>query len=611
MSFQTKLFLTFYMLIILLVAIIGLCFFQYASRAYEANAFSNLEVIVDKMSQQLDNLIQPMDLITTYLLSTEGFMTSVTSLATIDRTNPQNQAYISEGKATIYGNVLNYTTSKNFYRVSFFNREGDFLTSNFKVQNKNKDIHELVSNLKWIDQADEAKGKVIVIPPYVDPWAVSSNARVFGIARSIQGFKNGVGYIEVQNPYALLEEIFDVPDEDNMKVLAITKTGEIFFSNGEADKALIGYSDKISSETKKYSSIERNPLTGAEEFVVAVGSDYTGVKIVLAQDRKALLKPLTAVIYISCLILVIILIISLGYIYICSRQLAKPVRQLKEKMESTELENLPEKITFEKTNNEFESLNRSFQRLRERLNEAISREIKAQTLQIQASFDSLQAQVNPHFIYNILNVLSNKGIVNGDDEICEICDSIASMLRYSTSTLKRTATIDEELEHVRKYLMLMKKRFEHRFEYEISVDPKICNETIPKIVLQQIVENSINHGFEKLQTIMRISVKGYASDGWWYIEITDNGQGFAPEVLNQLETKMGEVKRELSGGKSYKGLAIGGMGLINTYARLLLFHHGNFVFKLENAEDGGAKVTIGSVLGSVKEDEKNAENTPG
>jgi len=604
MSFQTKLFLTFYMLIILLVAVIGIIFYQYASRAYEANAFSNLEVIVDKMSQQLDNLIQPMDLITTYLLSTEGFMSSVTSLATIDRTNPQNQAYISESRATIYGNVLNYTTDKNFYRVSFFNREGDFLTSNFKVANITKDVHKLINSLGWVNQADEAKGKVIVIPPYTDPWSVSTNARVFGIARSIQGFKSGVGYIEVQNPYELLEEIFTVPDEDSMKVLAITKTGELLFSNGEMDEALISYSEKINSKTKKYSSIERNPLTGAEEFVAAVGSNYTGVKIVLIQDRNALLKPLTSVIYISCLILVIILILSLGYIYIFSRQLAKPVRQLKEKMENTELENLPEKITFEKSNNEFESLNRSFQRLRERLNEAIRREIKAQTLQIQASFDSLQAQVNPHFIYNILNVLSNKGIVNGDDEICEICDNIASMLRYSTSTLKRTATIAEELEHVRKYLMLMKKRFEHRLEFEISADPEICNAAIPKIVLQQIVENSINHGFEKLQTIMYISVKGYASDGWWYIEITDNGQGFAPEVLNQLKIKMEEVKKELSGTESYKGLAIGGMGLINTYARLLLFHHGKFVFKLENAEGGGAKVTIGGILESVKGDEE-------
>lgn len=610
MSFQTKLFLTYYLLIILLVVILGLCFYHYASKVYEDNAFSNLEVIVDKMSQQLDHLIQPMDLITTYLLSTEGFMSSVVSLATIDRTNPQNQLYISESRATIYGNVLNYTTDKNFYRVSFFNREGDFLTSNFKVKNINKNVREFINNLKWIDQADAAKGKVIVIPPYTDPWSVSPKAKVFGIARSIQGFKSGIGYIEVQNPYTELEKIFAIPD-DNMKVLALTKTGEVFFSNGEVDEALISYSEKVDSRRKRYSSMERNPLTGAQEFVVAAMSDYTGVKILLVQDRNALLKPLTNVINISIAIFVIILIVSLGYIYIFSRQLAKPVRELKEKMESTELENLPEKITFESSNDEFEALNRSFQHLRERLNEAIKREIKAQTLQIQASFDSLQAQVNPHFLYNILNVLSNKGIVNEDYEICEICDSIAAMLRYSTSTLKRTATIAEELEHTRKYLMLMKKRFEHRLEFEINVDSGIYNAIIPKIVLQQIVENSINHGFENLQTIMRISVKGYASEGWWYIEITDNGQGFAPDVLNQLKTKMEEVKKELSGAESYKGLEIGGMGLINTYARLLLFLDGKFVFKLENAEDGGAKVTIGGILESAKEDDKNGESIPG
>jgi len=63
-------------------------------------------------------------------------------------------------------------------------------------------------------------------------------------------------------------------------------------------------------------------------------------------------------------------------------------------------------------------------------------------LQMKANFDSLQAQVNPHFIYNILTVLSNKGIENNDEEICDICESVASMLRYSTSTLKPSATIE-------------------------------------------------------------------------------------------------------------------------------------------------------------------------
>jgi two-component system sensor histidine kinase YesM len=269
-------------------------------------------------------------------------------------------------------------------------------------------------------------------------------------------------------------------------------------------------------------------------------------------------------------------------------------------MEETELGNLRKDINLHSSNNEIESLNGSFQKLLERLQESVSREIKSQSMQMQASFDSLQAQVNPHFIYNILNVLSNKGIELGDHEICEICESIAAMLRYSTSTKKRTATIEEELNHVQNYLTLMKKRYEHRLEFNIDADQSIMHESIPKIVLQQIAENSITHGFMNGQKVIKIGIRGYSENGWWYVEITDNGRGFEPGILSELENRMGAVEKDLSGSESQDGYEIGGMGLINIYGRMALFTGGKYVFRLENRTDGGAKVIIGGIIGTKK-----------
>ncbi|WP_094545881.1 sensor histidine kinase [Petroclostridium xylanilyticum] len=605
MSFQTKLLLTYSLLIILLVVTLGVSFYQYSAGVFEANAYSNLAVISEKMSQQLDNLIRPMDFIMTYLLSSGSFMSSMASIANLDRDNPENLVYINEGIQTIKGTLLSYSMDKNFYRVSVFNNKGDFLSSNFRTHNVSHNLLELIHGLGWTARADSSMGKVVILPPYADPWALSDNIKVFGLARSVQGPNGGMGYIEVQNPYRELEKIFAVPDQENIKVVAVTSAGEIFYNSGITDSTLLDYYSKLPVEVNKPVSVERNLVTGKDEILARTGSGYTGIKIILVQDKDALLKPLLFTGNITIIVGILVIIISFIYIYIFSKQLARPIRQLKQKMECIELGNLPEKIIIKSSNNEIEALNNAFQRLRERLNEAVSREIKSQSLQMQASFDSLQAQVNPHFIYNILNVLSNKGIVNGDDEICEICDSIAAMLRYSTSTLKRSATIGEELEHVRNYLLLMKKRFEHRLEFNIDVDPAICGQAIPKIVLQQIVENSINHGFEKLQKIMKIGIRGYVSDGWWYIEITDNGQGFDQKVLCELEERIKLMEKELFGVETHTGFAIGGMGIINTYARLALFYNGRFVFTLKNTETGGAQVTIGGAVEFAKgSDEK-------
>lgn len=597
MSFQTRLFLTYFVLILLLVISLGMGFYQYASNAFEKNAYSNLSVINEKMSQQLDNLIRPMDLMSTFLLTTENFMSSMTSLATIDRDNPADREYIAEAKATIYSNVMNYTTDKNFYRVSFFNKKGDFLTSNFRFADTNAGLSELIKSLEWTGKADAAKGRAAILPPYNDPWAVKEKARVFGLSRCIQGPGGGMGYIEIQQPYSKLAEIFAVPDEENIRVAAVTKSGDLFYSSGEADSVLLGYCSRLATNGRVSVSLERNPLSQTDEIVAGMRSDYTGIAIVLVQDRNALLKPLYYTTYIMIFLGILVLLLALGYVYAFSRQLSKPVRQLKEKMEGTELENLPDKISFESSNNEFEALNKSFQRLRERLNDAVSRQIKSHTLQMQANFDSLQAQVNPHFIYNILNVLSNRGMINGDEVICEICDSIASMLRYSTSTLKRTATIEEELDHVRNYLFLMKKRYEHRLEFQFDIDPEIQNEALPKIVLQQIVENSINHGFEASRGTMEIEIRGYIREDWWYIDIMDNGQGFDPVILEELQGKMESIRREFSDEELHTGYTIGGMGLLNTYARMVLFYDRQFIFRIGNLPQGGAIATVGGPRG--------------
>jgi two-component system sensor histidine kinase YesM len=601
MRFQSKLIIAYLAFIIFLIIILGGIFYRHSTMVFQENAYSNITVIADKISQQLENIIQPMDFKTAELLSDESIISSLTSLGNVDRNQTENLIYINEARRNIYSKLITYSIDKNFYRVSFFNNNGDFLTSNFRMQDVNENIINVINNLSWKRNADSALGKITMIPPYKDPWA-ADGIKVFGVARSIQWPRSGMGYIEIQKSYVDLQKIFEVPDQNSTKVIAITDAGEFFYSDDIEDRQLLEYYSSLAASLNKAASVKKNNITGKDEIVAGVKSAYTGLSIIIAQDKTSIFKPLSYTARATLIIAFIIIIISFVYIYIFSRQLTKPIRQLKYKIEDTELENLPEKIIFENSHNEIEALNNSFQRLRERLNEAVRREIKSQSLQMKANFDSLQAQVNPHFIYNILNVLSNKGIENGDDEICEICDSIAAMLRYSTSTLNRSATISEELEHVKNYLLLMKKRYEHRLEFDFEIDESIYGEKIPKIVLQQIVENSVNHCFKSGQKIVKIQIRGYVSGGFWYIEFTDNGSGFEEAVLKELEKRMEAMKRDLIIGEQNTGLSIGGMGLINTYGRLMLFYKNKFIFTLKNDEFGGAKVTIGSIVGISEEE---------
>lgn len=607
MRFQTRLLSTYSVLIILLVVILGISFYSYTARAFENTAYTSLSVIAEKMSQQLDNMIRPMDFITTYLLSNGDFMSSMASLANLDRTDPRNLLYINEGWQTINGTLLSYSIGKNFYSVNVFNRQGDFLSSNFKNHTSVRNVSSMIPGYPWIARADEAHGRALILPRYQDPWSQAGEVPVFGLVRSVQGPTGGMGYVEVQNPYADLQRLFSVPVKEDISVLALMATGEVFYENRSMDPALVAYYASLARSLKVSVSLTRNTITKRDEIVTGSASGYTGITVLLAQDKNALLSPLRFTRNMTFLIALLIIAVSLVYNYLSSRQLTRPLRQLTQTMEKTGLENLPERLTFEEANDEIEALNMSFQRLRARLNAAVGREIRSQSLQMQAMLDSLQAQVNPHFIYNVLTVISNRGLEAGDEEICEICDGIAAMLRYSTATTQRTASIGEEIEHVKTYLSLMKRRYEHRLEFSIDVDPSMLEKPIPKIVLQQIAENSINHGYQDVQRVMRISLRGFVRNDRWHVIMTDNGQGFDPVTLDGLREKMAAVRREAALQGTHAGLAIGGMGLVNTCARLALFYGQDFTFSLENGEEGGARVTLCGAMESRERVPHDAE----
>ena len=97
------------------------------------------------------------------------------------------------------------------------------------------------------------------------------------------------------------------------------------------------------------------------------------------------------------------------------------------------------------------------------------------------------------------NVISSRGVLNDDDVICEICDGLASMLRYSTNTKERYATVEKEADYLEAYIRLLKCRYEHKLEYQITIQPEIKDCILPKLVLQQLVENSISHGWQNGQ----------------------------------------------------------------------------------------------------------------
>ncbi len=615
MRFQTRLLLVFSLLIVLLVGVLGVGFYRYSTKQLEQEALVGQEVAAAQMLHQLDNLVRPMDFISTYFLSIEDILTSLRVLSEVDRNNPDNALYVMDARQSIKSALLSYSFDRNFHRVNILTRQ-DFLTSNFVSPSvPDARVAERLAAIPWYGAAEAAKGRVVLIPPFRDPWGPEpgDGPEVFALVRAVQGGGMGNGYVEIQRPKAELTSVFTVAEPESVRILARTREGALLYAAGYASKELMEQDLATISHGPRPAAMVVNSLTDERELISITDSTYSGVTIFMARNRNALLQPIVLAGRFTVVIGLATLLLSLAYIAVFTNRLTKPIRELKQRMEQTELGNLPEQNTPLGSNNEIESLNQSFGQLRARLNEAVKREIQAHALQMQAHFDSLQAQVNPHFLFNTLNVLSHRGLMSGDEEVCEICDSIAAMLRYSTETGTRHATVAEEVAHVGNYLLLMKKRLEHKLVYHIEVDPRIRRERLPRIVLQQIAENAVVHGMNKAGGVLRLEIIGTSLADGWQILIRDNGGGFAPETLSTLKAKMTDIRRQMDGPGVSAGMGFGGMGIVNTCARLHAFFQGDELFRIGNAA-AGAEVVVGACVrcgqGSAPDEPSSGKKAP-
>lgn len=145
----------------------------------------------------------------------------------------------------------------------------------------------------------------------------------------------------------------------------------------------------------------------------------------------------------------------------------------------------------------------------------------------------------------------------------------------------------------------MKSRYMQKFVYHIDVPEVVQKQKLPKLALQQIVENSIKHGFEKSMAYMEIRITGNYSESKWSICIEDNGQGFDELALKNIYMKAETMKHQLLEQDRNIELTLGGMGLVNLYLRLYFLYKTDMVFQIEN-KVGGASVTIGGAMEKIE-----------
>jgi len=198
----------------------------------------------------------------------------------------------------------------------------------------------------------------------------------------------------------------------------------------------------------------------------------------------------------------------------------------------------------------------------------------------QRELQVLQSQINPHFLYNTLDTLQWKALEHGAHELSDLIVSLSSFFRISLSKGKEFITLEKELEHVKNYLVIQQFRYRDILEYNIDCDTELFKCSLPKILIQPLVENAIYHGIKPKLGNGAIRISVFEEDDILKIVVKDDGVGMNKEKLNQIKNNL---------DKHYTG---NNYGLYNVSRRIFLNFGEDYGLDIDSEENAGTTVTV-------------------
>ena len=208
--------------------------------------------------------------------------------------------------------------------------------------------------------------------------------------------------------------------------------------------------------------------------------------------------------------------------------------------------------------------------------------------QKDAHMRALQAQINPHFMYNTLEFLRMYAVMENQNELADIIYEFSSLLRNNISD-ERETTLKQEVEFCRKYSYLCMVRYPKSIAYGFKIDPGLEEMRIPKFTLQPLVENYFAHGVDHRRTDNVISIKALKKEGYVEILVTDNGRGMPAEKLAELQDKLAQRTFEHTVDYSGKRQSI---GIVNVHERFVLYFGDRYDISVESVEKKGVRYRI-------------------
>ena len=408
-------------------------------------------------------------------------------------------------------------------------------------------------------------------------WGITGEKNRICVAKAILDFDTmkPAGYINIVYENSYLSDILaDNSSKYSGASYVVNTHGRIMVANKEG---YVGENFPVKLSDLRASNTSRYDMFSSTQAFYFVGNEMpNGWSLVQTVSVKEFNKEMNHLIVLAAGIVLLVLGISLGFVWYVTSRIAYPAKELMESMKTLAKDNEYPRVKIV-SNDEIGMIGLEYNKMAENIETLIEKVYKMELTQKQAELEFLQMQINPHFLYNALDTISWMALAKGNMDVSEMTIALAELLR---ATIKKESfiTLREEMNTVKDYLLIQQERFGDKISAEYFVEEDAYSCMVPNFILQPVIENAIIHGLEPKIEKGKVSINISIQDEFLTFLVEDNGVGMDETEILDLYKKCRENNTKQS------------IGLKNVYRRLLLCYGESSMLKIESKKEQGTRI---------------------
>ena len=592
LHFQKRLFIITMGLFLITILLIFLGFSYYIIKDTEAKSKEYFINMSEKSRQRIEQFVDNMQSVSMQIVANSTIQnTYLSALESEDLSikyfdiHPEEKFKIRRECAAI-NNVTN-----SVQKIYIYSKPHAFFSYNSYTLDYNY-IQTMIDQTT-VDQINwDSKYYYMLAGPHKDPWSDDSTL-VISLYRPLittYSTQEKIAMIEIENSYSKLESACDNSEyEDYTIVLVDQKTQSVVYPYNNFDNITEEYYINESNSTNKGFYIKQD-TDGNKQLLYNMKISNSSWEIIISQPFSSYVSPLKNIVLLIGFLFSICVIVAGFGVYLTTIKLSLPIIELRKSLDEITIEKTQIDTQFH-TNNEIEQLSEKINTVLLALKDSIKKLNISKEAEYEAKIQSLQAQINPHFLYNSLMAISAAGQEEENIKVQKMCTQLSTLFRYSYSN-DAVSTVGSEISNITTYMEFMKNRYLDELQYKIIYNKNLQDNLIPKLLLQPLIENCFTHGFKSIKPPLYIGVDCEIEGNQWSIRVTDNGGGFSEKKRKEINEQISKIDDDFRDNVYGISIDTKNQALLNVYIRLKAMYGDKAMMSISNSEKGGTVIEI-------------------